>query len=355
MLGIDRYAARFAWTVALLALALYLAYLVRATVFVFILAVLFAYLLAPLVDLLDRVLPTRNRTPALALAYVIFVAAVGVAGFEVGSRAIDQAKALGKDLPAKVEQWKTQPSSGLFGKYKTELLEKAQAEFPKRASELLGLLPEASAKVIAVASNLIYVVIIPVLAFFMLKDGREARVHILGLVAEGPRRAMFDGVLKDLDSLLAHYMRALVLLSLASFTAFSIFFSIAGMPYGILLAAVAGLLEVIPMLGPVASCIIITLVAVASGSNVAAVVIFLLAYRMFQDYVLSPHLMGQGVELHPMLVLFGVFAGAEIAGIPGTFLSVPVLALARIVYVQARRVREAANSPMVEPAAVVKS
>ena len=55
---------------------------------------------------------------------------------------------------------------------------------------------------------------------------------------------------------------------------------------------------------------------------------------MFQDYVLSPHLMGQGVELHPLLVLFGVFGGAEVAGVAGSFLSVPVLAMARILYLR---------------------
>ena len=74
-------------------------------------------------------------------------------------------------------------------------------------------------------------------------------------------------------------------------------------------------------------------------SHPLGVLIFLVAYRMFQDYVLSPHLMGQGVELHPLLVLFGVFAGAEVAGVAGTFLSVPVLALARIIYVRIRKSR----------------
>ena len=47
--------------------------------------------------------------------------------------------------------------------------------------------------------------------------------------------------------------------------------------------------------------------------------IFIVAYRMFQDYFLSPHLMGQGVQLHPLLVLLGVFGGAEVAGVRGKF------------------------------------
>jgi len=53
--------------------------------------------------------------------------------------------------------------------------------------------------------------------------------------------------------------------------------------------------------------------------------------------------MGQGVEVHPLLVLFGVFAGAEIAGIPGTFLSVPILALIRILYLRMRKSRLASH------------
>jgi predicted PurR-regulated permease PerM len=55
--------------------------------------------------------------------------------------------------------------------------------------------------------------------------------------------------------------------------------------------------------------------------------------------VLSPQIMGQGVQLHPLLVLFGVFAGAELAGVAGSFLSVPILALMRILYLRMRRQR----------------
>jgi len=95
------------------------------------------------------------------------------------------------------------------------------------------------------------------------------------------------------------------------------------------------------MLGPLTASVIIVVVALVSGGQPLVVLIFLLAYRMFQDYVLSPHVMGTGVELHPLLVLFGVFAGAEVAGIPGAFLSVPVLALVRILYFRMRKARAA--------------
>jgi len=97
------------------------------------------------------------------------------------------------------------------------------------------------------------------------------------------------------------------------------------------------------MLGPVASIALILVVAGLAGVNLWPVIAFVVVFRMVQDYVISPHLMGRGVQLHPLLVLFGVFAGAEIAGIAGTFLSVPVLALVRIVYLRIRKTRLSAR------------
>jgi predicted PurR-regulated permease PerM len=88
----------------------------------------------------------------------------------------------------------------------------------------------------------------------------------------------------------------------------------------------------------------VLVIAGAFSGRLLTILIFIVAFRMFQDYVVSPHLMGRGVELHPLLVLFGVFAGAELAGVPGTFLSVPVLALIRILY---RRVYAAQHARVV--------
>ena len=87
MLGIDARAARYTWTAAFVLILLWLVYLMRTTLFVFVVALLFGYLLSPLVDLIDRFLPgKRTRTPALAIAYVIFVAALVVAITQIGSR-----------------------------------------------------------------------------------------------------------------------------------------------------------------------------------------------------------------------------------------------------------------------------
>lgn len=352
MLGIDRRAASYTWTAALVLLLMSLVYLFRSTLFIFILALLFAYLLGPLVSLLDRLLPTsRTRTPALALAYIIFLAIVGFSGFEIGSRVVDQANNLAKRLPDMLAKWQ-QPSPTAapgINSIKDQIIGKIREEIIRSSNDLIAELPKAGLKALSVASDVLYIIIIPILGFFFLKDGRMMRQHLLDMLANGPRRAMLQDLMADVNLMLASYIRALMLLAVAAFTAYAIFFSIMGVPYSVLLAALAGMLEFIPMIGPLAAGTIIFIVALLAGSHALAVLIFLLAYRLFQDYILSPHLMGQGVELHPLAVLFGVFAGAEIAGIPGTFLSVPVLALIRVIYLRIRKARLGAEfSPAAE-------
>jgi len=344
MFGIDRYAARAVWTVALVLLLLALVYLVRKTLFVFIVALLLAYLLSPLVDLLDRLGPRRRtRTAALSAAYAILILGVVLIGQQIGSRVVEEANSLSRKAPQMLAQWEKAanepgaPADSL----RQQLAGRVRGEFSRWSSDLFAELPKVGIRLLGLASDLVYVVIVPILAFFFLKDGHVIREHILALVDEGPRRMLVDDVLADVHLLLAHYMRAVVLLSCATFVTYSIFFAIIGVPYGMLLATTAFLLEFIPMLGPLTASVIIVVVALVSGGQPLVVLIFLLAYRMFQDYVLSPHVMGTGVELHPLLVLFGVFAGAEVAGIPGAFLSVPVLALVRILYFRMRKARAA--------------
>jgi predicted PurR-regulated permease PerM len=294
------------------------------------------------VNLLDRIFPARRtRTAALALAFVIVVAVTGGLGYLIGVRVVDEASVLAMRFPKMVESWQQPlPSDHSL---QAQIVERVRTEVAARSSSLISELPQYGLQLLSVASNVIYVVIIPVLAFFFLKDAPTMRGHFLDVLEEGPRRALLGDLMSDVDLLLARYMRALFLLSAAAFAAYAIFFSVMRMPYAILLAAASGLLEFIPMLGPVTAVALILIVAGLAGVSLLPIMAFLALFRVAQDYVLSPHLMGRGVQLHPLLVLFGVFAGAEIAGIAGTFLSVPVLALVRIVYLRIRKARLSAR------------
>jgi predicted PurR-regulated permease PerM len=352
MLGIDKRAAQYTWTAALVLLLFCLLYLMRTTLFVFIVALLFAYLLSPLVNVIDRLLPgRRTRTSALAVAYLIFIGLLYVAVTQIGGRIFEQADSFGKSVPALLANWQ-QPSktaSPAVNSLKAQIIQKVREQVSRSSGDIIAAIPRAGVKILSVASNLIFVVIVPILGFFFLKDGRALAGQFVEMVDDGPRRSLLDDVLADTSLLLAHYMRAILLLSLAAFTAYSIFFTILGIPYSFLLAALAGTLEFIPMIGPLAADAIILIVTGVSGGPLLSALIFLILYRVFADYILSPQLMRAGVELHPLFVLFGVFAGAEIAGIPGAFLSVPVLAIVRIFYRRIRQVRILTRPSAVKP------
>ena len=333
MLGFDRRAAQYTWTAAAILLLLVALYRIRTALFVFIIALLFAYLLAPLVDFLNRVLPTsRTRTPALIFAYLLVIGALGFAAVGLGSRIADEANSLLKNQAAEAPPAPAPPSPALPSPM-DRLMENVRSQIRLHAGDVVSYLPRAGLRVLAFAGNLIWVIIVPILSFFFLKDGHVMWQKLVELIDEGPGRALVEDIAQDVNVLLAQYMRALTILSLFTLTFFSFYLSVTRVPYALLLAAMAGILEFIPMIGPLTAATAIVVVSLISGyQHLLWILIFMGVYRLFQDYVLSPRLMSEGMELHPLLVMFGVFAGGELGGVAGTFLSVPVLALVRILY-----------------------
>ncbi len=341
MLGLDRRAARYTWTVVFVFLLLGLVYLIRETLFIFAVALLLAYLLWPLVNYLDRRLPGPSRVPALVIVYSALVGLLLFIGIEIGSRVVLEANALATRVPELLSQLE-QPAEPIpalpMQTVKHTVISTLRKQIAYHSRDLLSLLPNATLGVLSQAGSLVVIVLVPILSFFFLKDGRSIRTSVLGILADGSRRDMIREIAADVHLLLAQYMRALVLLAAATFVAYALFFSLIGVPYGILLAAIAFPLEFIPMLGPLAAAVIILMVAGLSGfHHLLWILLFLAVFRVFQDYVLSPHLLSEGTEIHPLVVIFGVLAGGQIAGITGSFLSVPVLATLRIVYRQLQK------------------
>jgi predicted PurR-regulated permease PerM len=116
-----------------------------------------------------------------------------------------------------------------------------------------------------------------------------------------------------------------------------------------LLAGVAALLEFIPFVGPLAAVVLTVAVAGFSGYDQLLLLVgIILAYRVFQDYVLNPYLMSEGVEVSPLLVIIGLLVGEELGGVAGIFLSVPVMAAMKIIMVRARASQQAQKTSPIE-------
>jgi predicted PurR-regulated permease PerM len=182
-------------------------------------------------------------------------------------------------------------------------------------------------------STLLFAILIPILAFLIELALNDIRVAVVTVFTRDDHQQLAHHIVTDVDKLLGLYMRAVFLLALATFTSHMLVFGASGVPYAVLLGGICGLLEFVPVVGPLSGMIIAASVAALSGyDHVGGLIVFFLLYRLFQDYVLQPWLYSSGIEMHPLLVLFGVLAGEQVGGITGMFLSVPLMAVFRVIY-----------------------
>ena len=338
MLGIDQRAFRVAWTVCLFALLLLIAYWIRETLMVFATAIFLAYMLAPIVFLVERFVQKR-RTLALGLVYILLIGALVGIGFALIPRLASEATSLATRLPAVLASGKlaTLPLPSWAEPVREQVMEASRREAANLQASVVPFIQRASTEILSGVGYLLPVILVPILTFFFLKDARQIRSALLSAFDNGQHNATAELILNDIHAVLRNYTRTLVILAVASFAAWAIFLSAMDEPYDLLLAGVAGALEFLPVVGPAAALVIIMMVCgIAGAGGLIWILCFWALYRVFQDYVLNPYLMSSGVELHPLLVLFGVLAGEKIGGIPGMFFSVPVLAIGRLALMHLR-------------------
>jgi len=338
MLGMDERALRIVWTIFLFALVLALVYYIRDTLLVFAIAIFFAYMLSPIVSLIERFIPKR-RTLALAIVYILLLGALTGIGFAVIPTIAEEATSLVTRLPSLL-------TSGNLTKFplplwlepmRAQLIAALNREATSLEASVVPFIQQTGTRILSGLGYILPIILVPILAFFFLKDGRDIRTSLIGAVEDGHDRTTVELILDDVHEVLRHYIRALVLLAIASFASWVVFLSVMRYPYELLLAGVAGALEFIPIFGPAAALAIMLIVTAVTGSGgLLWIVLFWGCYRVFQDYILNPYLMSAGVEIHALLVLFGVLAGEQIAGIPGMFFSIPVIAILKVIYAHLR-------------------
>ena len=341
MLGIDGRAARATWTVLLVLAFVGAAYLVRRTLLIFICAILLAYLLDPLLGIADRFRPARiPRAVSLLVLYMAIMTVLGVVASTVGTQLASEAASLSKKLPeilADPNALQRIPLPEWLQPYRLRFSSEIQMRIEEYLRESLPLITSISTEVLGLLSNLVFVILVPILSFFLLKDGAEYRAGILAL-ADGPQKGMLDDLLEDVHTLLVQYVRAMVLLSLSTFLSYWMFLGIMGVPYAVLLALVGAIGEFVPVAGTLTAAVVTILVAALSGYHgFFALILFLVVYRIFLDYVLQPLLLGSGVELPPLLVIFAVLAGEQLGGITGMFLAIPIMATLRLIFVRYKK------------------
>lgn len=337
MLGVNQRVLKIVWTVFLFALAVALIYAIHDALITFTLAIFLALLLSPLVTLVDRFTPVRvPRTVALMVVYILLIAAFAAALVGVISAVEVDARSFSGRSPG---SFRIDPLGGLP---LPVWLEPARArldiwlrdrfdEFGQNAFSLVG---QALQQVGTRLGAAVGVVLVPILAFFFIKDGKKLRDGFIHRV-DRKHQLLVHQILQDLHRLLSRYLRALVILASVAFVFYAVFLTLTGAPYGVLLAGIAATLEFIPAVGPFVAMMIIITVGLFTGyAHWILLLLFFAVYRVAQDYILQPLLLGSGMHIHPLLIIFGILAGGELAGIPGIFFSIPLIAALRLIFLR---------------------
>jgi|SRR5579872_1624194 len=308
---------------------------------ILVLSGLFAYVIAPLVEFVGR--PIRiggrsrrlPRTAAICVVYVLMAGSVAIGGTILVPRVADQgadvlarAPAYAQSIVAWERGW-----SRYYERLRLPPQLRRDIDQSLRAAGDATLTSARTALVVlAVAlSNLPWLILIPILAFLLLKDATGMRRAALAVLPHG-FRLRGHRLFEDLNATLAAYIRAQLLACALVGGLCGIGFALLGIPYAALLGVLAGVLEFIPLVGP--------LLVAAAAAGVAsfhsltlgfAALGFLAVLRIVEDYVIYPRLIRQGLKLHPLAVIVAVLAGAQLDGIAGVFLAVPAVAMASVI------------------------
>lgn len=331
---IDVRTTRVVFTLLLFALAMGFLYAAHHTLIAFLFAIFFAYLVDPAISRVEKWLHSRGL--AIAAVYLLLLIFLAIFFFFVGPTIAHQAQRLSESLPnllKRVSSGQIVEDIGQQHGWSQESRRQIENFLSDHQQTFLTIAQRVGIKIAEVAQDAWLLVVVPVLAAFFLKDGRNFSEMLLSFAHARPQREFLEGVLNDLNQMLAHFIRAQLTLAAFTLVIYSAFMSVMQVPDALVLGAVGGALEFIPVVGPlVAAFSIITASLLLSYPHWIILLVFLAAWRLTQDYVVSPRIMGRSMELHPLGAIFGVLAGGEIAGVLGIYLSIPVMASLRIVW-----------------------
>lgn len=319
---------RWGWLLVALVTLLFF-YSARAILGPFLAGFVIAYLLDPLTDRLER----RGVSRWLATTTVLALFLGAIAGLVLATAPIVEAQfsQLLVSLPTIidsvrpwVEEWGRRTGTPVRADaIPTELLQRALAW-------LTGAVGGIIASSLAFFNLISLVVVAPVVAFYLLRDWDTVTDRI---ATWWPRR--YDATIRDLlgqaDGALSGFVRGQFLVCICLAVLYAVGWGAIGLDYFIVLALLAGLLGFVPFVGPFFGVAMSVLVAIGQfgldPTHIGLVLLVFIVVQIIEGSVLTPNLIGNRIGLHPVWVLFAIFAGGELMGVIGIFLAVPIAAV----------------------------
>jgi predicted PurR-regulated permease PerM len=335
------------------AAALWVLYRLRGILLLLFLAVLFAYLVAPLVGVVHRTVTVRGRKvvlprpAAIGAVYVLIVGFLAFIFILLLPVFTDQLGELAREAPGYLartqnrwQAWRTGYQSRGLPQETRDAIDGAihRALTAGERYTTNELLPRVGGWLVYVP----WLLLVPILAFFLLKDADVLRKTALHFLPPGRLRSRGSVFLVELNDTLAAYIRAQVTACLLIGIVCTAGFLVIEVPYAVVFGIAAGLLEFIPLAGPLTiGALAVGFAAFHSFGKALAVLVFLVVLRAVQDYVVYPKIVGIGIHLNPLAIILAILCGGELGGLAGIFLAIPVVAVTTVAYRHYQKHRKA--------------
>lgn len=349
---------RIGLTTAAVLVALWVAYVARGALFPFLLGAGIAFVISPFVERVARVQPWYSTRPEMArgvavlAVYVSVSAALVIAGFLFIPQLVDEVAQLVQAVPDLTDKARDQ-----FSDWNRRYEERVPEDLRQRIDQAFkDAGNEASAAAEAIAVRTLNVVVstlatvlgfisVPFFVFYALKDREKAFGRFYSWF---PAHLQSDAkeVVRIGNRTLGAYVRAQLFLALVIFVLTYIGLSLMGVEFALGLAFIAGLTEMIPIIGPLIGFVPAFIVVLATEpEHWWWVVLFYLGVQAVENYLLVPRIHASSVQMHPALVLVLLAVGGTLWGLWGVLVIVPVAAAVRDIFLYVhRRLREAEES-----------
>lgn len=313
--------------------AVLLLWRVRSLLVPFVLAAILAYLLNPLVRILEkREVP---RASAILVVYAAFAVAATLAVVIVGPLLTAELNAILQTLPRQTERLEAF-TFDMLGDLRRlpfpDLVEEAIQAAASRVEQALGMAADRLLDWLpGVFTAVLYAVLAPVLAYFLLRDWPLLQVRLLQWFPLEWQEDILT-LVRRVNQVLSGFLRGQLLISLIIGFTLAAAFALLNVRYALLVGLIAGAFDIIPYFGPLIGSIpamVLALMQSPATAVWAALVLF--GVNQLEGILLSPKVVGEYVGLHPVTVIFAVLAGAELFGVLGMLLGVPVAAVIKVV------------------------
>jgi predicted PurR-regulated permease PerM len=319
-----------------------------------LIAILLAAALNPAVEAFER--RGLSRVWAASVVFVLALAAITGIGFLVIPPLVTQVGEFIEAVPDFIDDLTRGRGPLGFLQDDYQIVDRIREAIESEgAGGVLGLGLPVLDVVRSVVTAVIGVITVIFLTFFMLLEGPRTIERTLSLLPD-PTRARYERVGREIYRTISGYVSGNLLISLIAGTVSTVVLFAVGSDYAIALGLVVAILDLIPLAGATLAAIIVSTVVLIETDWVRGVIVvaFFVAYQQFENHVLQPLVYGRTVQLSPLAVLCAVLIGAELAGILGALVAIPVagslLAIGREVLQYRREVVTEAS--IVAPAGV---